>query len=101
MNGELALCLLFWSPLVGLTASGIVRAVRTLPPVARWMMDGRKPWACDVCMAFWTCAKVTFALAAWQGNMELLVVAGPAYPIALWCLKKISERDAVMPSLEE
>jgi hypothetical protein len=42
------------SIVLGLCALITVQLVRTLPPVARWTLAGRKPWACHVCMSVWT-----------------------------------------------
>jgi len=94
--------LLLWALAVGSTSAGITTAVRALPLVQRWMLDRVKPWACDVCMSFWTVGLVTLGLAIWQQDAALVIVSGPAYPWALWVLRKTQERHGTppMPPLE-
>lgn len=75
--------LTFWALFVGATVPGIVAAVRALPPVERWVFAGLRPWACDVCMCFWSTASLVAALAGATLDLRLLLVAGPAYTLAL------------------
>lgn len=49
--------------LVALAAFYSVVLLRVLPPFARWARAGRRPWACNVCMAFWTSG--VWAVSAW------------------------------------
>jgi hypothetical protein len=92
-----------WSLLLGATSAGVTTAVRALPVVYSWMLERKKPWACDICMSFWTVALITLGLALWQRDETLLVTAGPAYPWALWVLRKTSEPHGPppMPPLED
>lgn len=94
--------LLAWSLVVGATSAGITTAVRALPPVQRWMFARVKPWACDVCMSFWTTALVGVVLSAHEHDAVLLLTCGPAYPLALLVLAKVSEPKGPppMPPLE-
>jgi hypothetical protein len=66
------------------------------------MFERKKPWACDVCMSFWTCAVLGVALAT-QHGLEALVAVGPAYPVALWVLYVLGKPQGgpPMPPLEE
>lgn len=93
--------LLLWSLLVGSTSAGMTTAIRALPFVYRWMLEQKKPWSCDRCMSFWTVGALAVGLAFWQGS-ALLAVAGPAYPWALWVLRKTNEPNGPppMPPLE-
>jgi hypothetical protein len=95
--------LLSWALLLGATSAGFTEAVRALPWVYRQMLAQKKPWACDVCMSFWSTAGLTLGLVAWQHDVALLAAAGPAYPWALWVLRKISEPHGPppMPPLED
>lgn len=69
--------------LVALTVPGFVRAIRTLPFVDRWVLAGIKPWACDICMCFWSTGLWVSGL-AWLFREPLLLLAcGPAYTVAL------------------
>ena len=83
--------LLLWGLGLGATAAGVTVAVRALKPVKKRMRAQQKPWACDVCMAFWTTAAVTTAVAAWRWDLGLVAAAGPAYPVALWTLRKLTD----------
>jgi len=95
--------LLSWSVFLGLTSAGVTIAVRALPPVQRWMFARVKPWACDVCMSFWTTGIVGLGASLHLQDAGLLFACGPAYPLALWTLGKLSEPKGPppMPPLEE
>jgi hypothetical protein len=96
--------ILAWALAVGATAAGLTVAVRALPPVQRWMFQRQKPWACDVCMSFWTTAAVGGALAIAKHDPSLLLACGPAYPWALQVLHTLTEPrnpPPMMPTLEE
>lgn len=94
--------LILWSIMVGATASGIVLALRALPPVQRAMFARKKPWACDICMGFWFTGLLALGLCVWL-DPKLLLVAGPAYPWTLWLLRKLQEPqgEPKLPPLEE
>lgn len=81
--------ILFWALFIGATSAGMTVAIRGLPTVKKWMMQRKKPWACDVCMSFWTTGLVALLVAGHYGH-ELIVSCGPAYPWALWVLCKIT-----------
>lgn len=83
------LTIILWSLLVGATSAGMTAAIRELPSVYKKMMERKKPWACDICMSFWTVGLLGLGLSIW-GERELILVCGPAYPWALWVLCKIS-----------
>jgi len=53
-------------------------------------------------MSFWTVGIVTLGLAVGQHDAGLVIVSGPAYPWALWVLRKTQERHGTppMPPLE-
>lgn len=93
--------LLFVALFSGTTAAGVTVAVRALPFVNRWVQHGTKPWACDVCMSFWTTAAVTGAWSAIHMDYSLLYAAGPAYPVTMWVLRKITDHHGVVPGLPE
>ncbi len=95
---------LLWALMVGATAAGLTVALRALPLIARQVEALRKPWVCDICMSFWTTALIVVGLALWQHNVELVVVAGPAYPWAMWVLRVLTgprEGGPPLPPLED
>jgi len=96
--------LLAWAVGLGSTAAGIVLAVRALPAVRRAMVQLKKPWACDLCMSFWTVGALSLGLAVWKVDAQLLLSAGPAYPLALQLLRMLQEPanpPSPLPPLEE
>lgn len=46
--------LLLFTLLVALSAAALPPVVRALPWVQRQLEAGIKPWACDLCMSFWS-----------------------------------------------
>jgi hypothetical protein len=95
--------LLGWALIMGSTAAGVVLALRALPPVYRAMLRRQKPWACDICMGFWTTGTLAVGLAHWQHDAQLALAAGPAYPWTLWLLRKLQEpmNPPKLPPLQE
>jgi len=93
------LTILLWAVIVGATSAGITVALRGLPWVYRQVEAAKKPWACDICMSFWTTGLLGLGLAAWAWNAWYLVVCGPAYPWAVWVLCKINEPPGPPPTL--
>ncbi len=82
---------------VALTAPGFIVALRALPTIERRMMAGLKPWACDVCMSFWTVATFTTIAAGVLGDWRLLVIAGPAYTVCLGLLGPLQRSHTTPP----
>jgi hypothetical protein len=85
---------------VALTVPGFVLAVRALAPVAKLVEAGTKPWACDVCMCFWSTALLATCTGAAAGDWRLALCAGPAYTIALVVLSHL-ERPVAFPALPD
>jgi len=79
---------------VALTVPGFVRAIRALPRVDGWVMAGVKPWACDICMCFWSTGLWVSALAYLEADAHLLLAAGPAYTVALNVLEYMQRPPA-------
>lgn len=82
---------------IALTVPGFVLAVRALPWVSRQVEAGIKPWACDICMCFWSTGALALAVAAWLGG-ELVLCAGPAYTVALIVISHM-ERPTTPPPI--
>jgi hypothetical protein len=67
--------------LLAFAAVALTRVVRALPFVRPLVEAGRKPWACDACMAAWT--SVLWCVAAVvSGHVPLLVAAIGLAPAA-------------------
>ena len=92
---------LFLALFIALSVPGIVVVVRSLPLIRSLVLAGVKPWACDVCACFWTTALLTLALVAGRGDLGLLLVAGPAYTVALGVLRLLDTPPAAPPALSD
>lgn len=51
---------------LGLAAFFFAESIRQLPYIQQWTLEGRKPFACHVCMSFW----VSLALALVVVNVK-------------------------------
>lgn len=38
---------------LGLAVFFVVETIRRLPPFEKWVLQGKRPWACNLCMSFW------------------------------------------------
>jgi hypothetical protein len=85
---------------IALTVPGFVLAVRALPWVEARVLDGVKPWACDVCSCFWATALFATCAAGAASDWRLALCAGPAYTIALVVLSHL-ERPVAFPALPD
>lgn len=75
----------------GLGAAGITLVLREQPHIARWNEAGIKPWACDLCMSFWTsltCLAVGSAVReiTW---VEAFMAWMPAFVVAFWVIQRV------------
>jgi len=67
---------------LGSAAAGFALAVRALLGIRSWVDAGIKPWACDICLGFWSTLFV--ALVYWFFSTDIVLAAvGPAYPVCL------------------
>ncbi|MGE0789755.1 MAG: hypothetical protein AB7S26_29045 [Sandaracinaceae bacterium] len=104
MDGFDDKAILAHAALIAATAVGLTLIVRRLPPVADWVAQGRKPFACNLCCATWTTlgTAVVHALAthdAWIAAAWL-----PAVAIATWALHHADPPPPpafVLPDAEE
>jgi len=83
---------------IALTVPGFVLAVRALPWVEARVLDGVKPWACDVCSCFWATALFATCAAGAASDWRLALCAGPAYTVSLVVLSHL-ERPTTFPPL--
>lgn len=85
---------------VAITVPGFVFAVRALPWVARQVDAAVKPWACDICMGFWSTGIFSLVAVALSRDPWMLLVAGPAYTTALLVLSFLERPTGAPPPLE-
>jgi hypothetical protein len=94
--------LLVWTLLVGLGIPGVVLAIRKLSWIDALVLEGKRPWACDVCMSFWFGGiPLTLLAALVEGDLRVLAVAPPAFTIALALLRVLQAPHAPPPSFPE
>jgi hypothetical protein len=93
--------LLAYAILLGAAAATAVTLFRALPPGKGLAKTGRKPWACDICMSFWSTLLLALAAGALGlvSSVREVVAALPAYMICLWFVKQT--QDIVFPNEEE
>lgn len=87
---------------VGLWAAGFTVVLRALPWIQRLVREGMKPWACDVCMSFWSTFGVTGSLVLTK-NWDF-AAALPGFAITLLVLRKLTEPVKLptnLPDLED
>lgn len=82
---------------ISLTVPGFVLATRALPWVDEKVLEGVKPWACDICMSFWSTVLWGLIAAIFFGR-DALAAAPPSYTIALALLGFMSRPSAAPPS---
>lgn len=61
----------------------LTRLARVLPVLARWTAEGRRPLACNVCMAVWSSLAALVLRELVPAGLEWAAVAGGA----LWLLE--------------
>lgn len=86
--------------IIALTVPGFVLAVRALPAVDRRALAGQKPWACDICMCFWSTGLWALVVAFVLKDPRLVLACGPAYTGAMMLLKRMTAAPPGGPMLE-
>lgn len=95
------LTLLLWALPVGATAAGMIVVIRVLPLIRQQVEAMKKPWACDICMSFWVVGLLVLLLLLGKRDPQFLFVAGPAFPFALWFLRRLTDPPELPPLLLE
>lgn len=87
----------------GLSAAGLVQLVRVVPPGPKMVQRGTKPWACDLCMSWWS-AVLLVAVACAMDPAWALVLPGSFF-VSLFLTARLypapSGGPGAMPPLEE
>ena len=84
--------------LVGMSAAAIPPIVRALPPIQEWTQRGIKPWACDLCMSFWSTVVMT---AVWCALGVLPIAGLPAFVVTFAIVRFNSEPIGPPPGFPE
>jgi len=85
---------------VGLSAAGLVVFLRALSLFQKLVQEQKKPWACDVCMSFWSTFLLTAATFRFDGVLAL-EAAAPGFAVTLLILRKLTEPLRPPPKLPE
>ncbi len=98
--------ILVWAVVLGLSSVAFTKCLRAVRPVAKWTLDAKKPWACDICMSFWGVLLLSGGLyGLWRESLAMQ----PFVTMVAWCvsyfgLQKLSEpmtRFELPPPLED
>lgn len=68
---------------LGLSVAGAIQVIRALPFVRGWVLDGVKPWSCDLCMSFWLTLTATAYAAVSDPRWSLAAMGSIAVSIAV------------------
>ena len=82
--------LVLWTLLAALGAVGLTTILRHAPIIRGQVAQAKKPWACDVCMPFYTVPLFLAIPITLIGNWEYAVAALPAYALAHVTLSQMS-----------
>jgi hypothetical protein len=89
---------------VGLSSATLTCILRFAPVIHRWVLAGKKPWVCDVCMTLWTVALITTGL-YYAGFKAALAASAPGYAIGKWMLMRLTDPQGpppvIPPDLDE
>lgn len=84
---------------IGMSAASLPPIVRAAPFVQTWMLRGLKPWACDLCMSFWS---TIIATTFWSIFSEASFFAGfPAFVVTFAVVRLNSEHFGPPPGFPE
>ena len=73
---------------VGMSGAAVPPIVRALPFVVPWLERGVKPWACDLCMSFWS---TILAGGLWAALGVPIVAALPAFVVTFFIVRRNSD----------
>lgn len=88
-----------WAFIVATSAAGVVPLVRQIPEVHQRMLEGIKPWVCDLCMSFWATLFATLFWWCWM-NAPLVSIV-PAFALTFFLVRKNSDPVGPAPTLPE
>ncbi len=87
--------------LLGMIAASAVSIFRAIPPGSGLLKTGKKPWACDVCMSFWSTLLIALITGiAWRVPLNQLWTAIPSYIVCLWLVRQTRDIDFVLDKAE-
>jgi hypothetical protein len=91
--------MLAWTLFTALGAVGLTTLVRNAPIVRGWVMEAKRPWACNVCMPLYTSVAI-LALPAWLSrDLGYALVFPAAYALANTILDRVGRPLGPPPKL--
>lgn len=68
---------------------GAVLVIRALPGVNRLVLEGKKPFACDLCMSWWTSILICGAFAWFFADLIWFIGVLPSVASGVWILGRM------------
>jgi hypothetical protein len=85
--------------LIGMAAASIPPLVRAAPLVQRWMLQGKRPWVCDLCMSFWSTGIATVVATELRAPTLWYLAGIPAFVVTFAIVRHNSEPLGPPPGL--
>jgi hypothetical protein len=93
--------LFWWAMVGGLGAFGLTTILRSTPGIAGLVRQGKKPWACNVCMPLYTAAAMTAVPIWWTGDWSYAVAYPGAYAVGYMALDRATRPPPGRPKFPE
>lgn len=92
--------ILLWAVVLGAGSVAVTKCVRALPPFSRWLLEAKKPWACDLCMTFWGVAFFCLLRGLSGETVDALLLIGPcSWTVGFGVLQRLSEPTSAPPMM--
>jgi hypothetical protein len=92
---------LLTSVFVALCAVALTVILRNAPVIRGWVMEMKKPWACNVCLPLYLCAAVVAALYVKHHSLDVLWAYLPGYALAYITLEAMARPPSAAPDFPE
>jgi hypothetical protein len=83
--------ILWLSALSALGSVGLTIIIRNAPVVRGWVAEAKKPWACNVCMPFYTSAAMIAIPVTQSGDWRYATAFPATYALAYLLLENMSK----------
>ncbi len=94
-----AFAVFVWAVVIAFAATALTIIVRNAPVVDDWVLEMKKPWACNVCMPLYTCALIVAGLCWLNESLIFLLSYLPAYLVSKALLDKAAEPPTKIPEM--
>ncbi len=86
--------------LIGLGSVGLTIILRNGPIIRDWVLEMKKPWACNVCMPLHTCAALMVIRYLVDGEGSWIEFL-PAYALSYIVLQKLADPPGPPPAFPD